>query len=94
MSELQNALKAQSFPSMDVRIAWALTVLCLIIGLLLTIGVLSVQVAPISGWSWVGVVAAQVITAAAVAGAARLTARRQRAEAEDREQAQGTPSSA
>ena len=71
-----SVLKSNSFPPIDVRIAWAITIVCLVIGLLLTFGVLRVQVGPLPGWAWVAIVAAQVITACAVAGAARLSTRK------------------
>ena len=94
MSSLNTAWKSQSFPSIDVRIAWALTLLCLLIGLLMTFGVLSVQISPLPGWSWIAIVAAQVITAVAVAGAAQLSARKRNPEAETGEPAAPMPSDA
>jgi hypothetical protein len=80
MSELNTVLKSQSFPPIDVRVAWAITIVCLLIGLLLTFGVLQVQVNPLPGWAWFAIVVAQALTALAVAWAARLSARRPGAE--------------
>lgn len=71
-----SVLKSNSFPPIDVRIAWALTIVCLLIGLLLTFGILRVQVGPLPGWAWVAIVAAQIVTACAVAGATRLSTRK------------------
>lgn len=77
MREINQVLKSESFPDMDARIAWALTIVCLVIGLLLTLGVLTVQVGALPGWAWIAIVVAQIITACAVAGAARLSSRKE-----------------
>ena len=77
MSEFNEVLKSQSFPEIDVRVAWAITIVCLLIGVLLTFGVLTVQVVDLPGWAWIAIVAAQIITACAVAGAARLSSRKE-----------------
>jgi hypothetical protein len=76
MVDLNTVLKAQSFPSIDVRVAWTITVVCLVMGLLLTLGVLRVQIGPLPGWAWLAIICAQILTAAAVAGATRLSSRK------------------
>lgn len=67
---------SQSFPSIDPRIGWVLTMLLLVIALLLTLGVLRIQIGPLPGMTWLAVLFAQFVTAAAVAAATHLSARR------------------
>jgi hypothetical protein len=79
MTDLNTVLKAQSFPPIDVRVAWAITVVCLIMGLLLTLGVLRIQIGPLPGWAWLAIILAQILTAVAVAGATHLSSRKRNA---------------
>ena len=88
MSDIKQVLRSESFPDIDVRVAWAITIVCLLMGVLLTFGVLSVQVRQLPGWAWIAIIVAQVITACAVAGAARLSGRRNAGNAADAEIAQ------
>lgn len=83
MSDKNTDLTSQSFPPIDVRIAWTITIFCLVVGLLLTLGVISIQVGPLPGWAWIAVVAAQALTAGAVAWATRLSSRKREDEPHD-----------
>jgi hypothetical protein len=76
MSSLRTALKSESFPSVDPWVGWALTILCLLLGLLFVFGVLRINVGPLSSWIWIQILVAQVLTALAVGGAARLSSRK------------------
>ena len=67
---------SQSFPSIDPRIGWAVTMLCLLIALLLTLGVLRIQIGALTGATWVAIVCAQVVTAVAVAATTHYSARK------------------
>jgi hypothetical protein len=82
---------SQSFPSIDPRIGWAVTMLCLLIALLLTLGVLRIQIGSLTGATWVAIVCAQVVTAAAVALATHFSTRK-RSGAETARAAQETSS--
>src|SRR5688500_10821941 len=72
---------SQSFPSIDPRIGWAVTLLCLLIALLLTLGVLRTRIGPLTGATWVAIVCAQVVTAVAVAAGTHYSARKRSGEA-------------
>ena len=65
-----------AFPSIDPRIGWVLTILSLIIAVLLSLGILRLQIGPLTGANWLAVVCAQLVTAAAVAYATTYSARR------------------
>ena len=93
MSSQDTSWKSQSFPSIDVRIAWALTLVCLVLGLLMTFGVLSVQINPLTGWSWFAIIVAQMVTAAALFGAAHLSSRKRAADPQTSEPAAPMPAS-
>ena len=77
MTSVSSPLKSEAFPSVDPWVGWALTIICLMLGLLFVFGVLSVNVGPLSGWVWLQILVAQGLTALAVGGAARLSARKQ-----------------
>ena len=69
-------MKSEPFPSVDPWVGWALTIICLMLGLLFVFGVLSVNVGQLSGWVWLQILVAQALTALAVGGAARISARK------------------
>jgi len=79
MSSLGSVLKSDSFPSVDPRVGWALTIICLVMGLLFVFGILSLNIVSLSGWVWLQVVAAQALTALLVGGAAHFSSRRRKA---------------
>ena len=79
------------FPSVDPWVGWALTIICLMLGLLFVFGILSVNVGPLSGWVWLQILIAQALTALAVGGAARLSARKGNAAAGESDTAEGQP---
>ena len=85
MGEDKAVPKNQSFPSVDEGVAWIITVMCLVIGLLLTLGILSIQVDPLPALAWVGIVLAQIITAVTVAAASGFSSRRRAANKQDAE---------
>jgi hypothetical protein len=76
MSNLGSVLREQSFPSVDPRVGWALTVICLLLGLLFVFGIFRINVVHLSGWVWVQVVIAQIVTAIVVGGAAHFSSRK------------------
>ena len=86
-------LDSQSFPSVDPRVGWVMTILLLLIALLLTLGVLRIQIGPVPSAPWLAIVCAQVVTAVAVASAAHLSQRRRRKKTEGAEQATGDAAS-
>jgi hypothetical protein len=67
--------QAQSFPPIDERVGWAITIICLVLAVLLTGGFIRIQVGPMPGWVWIAIVCAQVVTAVLVAGATRISSR-------------------
>ena len=83
MGSLGSVLKSDSFPSVDPRVGWALTVICLVLGLLFVFGILRLNVVSLSGWVWVQVMAAQALTALLVGGAAHLSSRKRDASGEE-----------
>ena len=65
-----------AFPNIDPRVGWALTLVSLVIAVLLSLGILRLQIGPLSGANWLAVICAQLVTAAAVACATSYSARR------------------
>src|SRR5688572_2320539 len=47
-----------SFPSLDPRAGWALILLCLLVSLLLTLGVLRIQIGAMPGSTWLAIIGA------------------------------------
>jgi hypothetical protein len=76
MNTPRSILRAQSFPSVDDRIAWIISLICLVIGLLLTLGVWTLPSFQLSGWTWLAIVCAQFLTAFAVAVAANYSSKK------------------
>lgn len=64
-----------AFPNIDPRVGWALTILSLVMAVLLSLGILRLQVGPLSGANWLAIICAQLVTAAAVAYATTCSAR-------------------
>ena len=65
-----------AFPNIDPRVGWALTIVSLVIAVLLSLGILRLQIGPLSGANWLAIICAQLVTAAAVACATTYSARR------------------
>jgi len=79
---------SNAFPSIDPRVGWALTILSLVIAVLLSLGILRLQIGPLSGANWLAIICAQLVTAAAVAYATTYSARRSGARRQDSEPAE------
>ena len=70
MSSLRTVWTRQSFPSADDRISWILTVLSLLVALLLTVGLLRIEIGRLPPASWLAIICAQILTAIVVTAAA------------------------